>query len=132
MATPRRKNDPIQRLRGWRVKPDRATPLASIIPQVFKSQVERPYKQLVGVAEAWDTHVPPAIAEYTQLVSLQRGVLLVGVDSSARLYELDRLLRGGLESEIITSSRGAAIRQIKLTLRKPPASPPDANASRDA
>lgn len=132
MATPRRKNDPIERLRDWRVKPDRAAPLAAFLPAVFKSEVERQYKQLVGVADAWNTHVPPAIAEHTHLVSLQRGVLLVGVDSSARLYELDRLLRGGLENEIITSSRGAAIRQIKLAVRKPPASPPDANASRDS
>lgn len=127
MATPRRKNDAIQRLRGWRVTPERAAPLASIIQPLFKSQVERPYKQLVGVAEAWNTHVPPAIAEHTHLISMQRGVLLVGVDSSARLYELDRLLRGGLEGEIITSSRAAAIRQIKLTVRKSPTTSPDAS-----
>lgn len=114
MAGRRKQKDAITRLRDWRVKPDRAQSLADFLPTYFKASVERPHKQFVGLAEAWEANVPPALLGHTRLLSLTRGVLRVGVDSSARLYELDRLLRDGLERSIITSAKKSAVRQVRL------------------
>jgi hypothetical protein len=41
-------------------------------------------------------------------------VLRVSVDSSGRLYELDRLLRGGVLDELITRHKGKALRRVDL------------------
>jgi hypothetical protein len=57
------------------------------------------------------------------LESLSRGVLRVGVDSSGHRYELDRLLRQGLEKQIITGHKGATLRRIKLHVAADPQSP---------
>ena len=41
-------------------------------------------------------------------------MLRVAVDSSARLYELDRLLRSGLQKQLISQSKGPAVRRVQL------------------
>ena len=64
--------------------------------------------------ELWTELLPDEIIEHTRLDSLARSVLTVSVDSSARLYELDRLLRSGLEKQLITAHKGPAFRRVKL------------------
>jgi predicted nucleic acid-binding Zn ribbon protein len=80
----------------------------------FKQQVERPFKQLQTIVPLWEELVPVQLADHTRLESLSRGTLRVSVDSSARLYELDQLLRGGLQRELITRHKGPAFRKIQL------------------
>lgn len=80
----------------------------------FKREVARPHKQLADLVDLWAQMVPPELVGHTRLLGLARGVLRVAVDSSARLYELDRLLRGGLERELITRHKGAALHRVKL------------------
>ena len=89
----------------------------------FKQQVERPYKQLGKVIELWRELVPDTLADHTKLESLARGTLRVAVDSSARLYELDGLLRQGLKQQLISRFTGGSIRRIQLRLTD--AGPPD-------
>jgi len=76
----------------------------------FKKQIEKPYKQLGALVELWQELVPEDLAMHTKLDGLRRGVLRVTVDSSSRLYELDRLLRGGVESELVSRHRGTLLR----------------------
>ena len=80
----------------------------------FKREVEKPHKQLAKLIDLWSELVPRELAEHTRLDALQRGVLRVSVDSSAQLYELDRLLRSGLEQTLITRYAGPAFRRIRL------------------
>ena len=103
----------LNRLRQWRNRRDLDLSL-SFLKKQFDLQVRRPYKQLASVVGLWHTLVPPAVALHSRLESLDRGVLRVSVDSSSRLYELDRLLRGGLERQLITQHKGPAMRRIQL------------------
>lgn len=80
----------------------------------FKKEIQKPYKQLCQMTEVWTALVPADLLQRTRLESLSRGVLRVIVDSSSSLYELDRLLRQGLEREIITQHKGPAVRKIQL------------------
>jgi len=105
----------LNRLRGWRNRSEADLTLGFLRKQ-FKTQIEQPYKQLSSIARLWDQLVPQDLAAHTRLDSLHRGVLQVSVDSSPRLYELDRLLRGGLRNELITQHKGPALRQIRLRL----------------
>ena len=108
----------LNRLREWRNRPDKDVSL-EFLEEQFKREVEKPYKQLHAMAVIWDELVPEAMAEHVWLESLSRGVLRVAVDSSAALYELDRLLREGLEQELIRRHKGPAFRSVKLRIRKP-------------
>lgn len=102
-----------ERLRQWRKLPERDLSLRFIAEQ-FQRTVERPYRQLTSVVELWNQLVPLDLVDHTRLDSLKRGILRVRVDSSARLYELDRLLRDGLEQELIRRHKGPALRRIEL------------------
>jgi hypothetical protein len=82
--------------------------------QKFKDSVERPYKQLAAVAPLWCRLLPPELLQHTRLEGLSRGALRVAVDCSSRLYELDRLLRSGLEQQIVSTYRSPTLRRIVL------------------
>ena len=83
----------------------------------FRRDIEKPYKQLQRIVPVWRELVPDALERHTCLESFQRGVLRVAVDSSAHLYELDRLLREGLEKQLITSVKGASLRKVHLRVK---------------
>ena len=77
------------------------------------------HRQTGSFTRLWLERVPPEISRHTTLHGLTRGVLTVAVDDSAALYELDRLLRGGLDHQLIAAHSGPAFRRIKLRLVAP-------------
>jgi hypothetical protein len=103
----------LELLRRFRVWPQRDLSLG-FLTQQFKHQVKRPYRQLAGVSEAWEQLVPADLLMHTRLEGLSRGTLTVIVDSSARLYELDGLLRQGLQTRLIEACRGVSLRRVRL------------------
>ena len=70
----------------------------------------------------WPTLVPAELAGHCRLGSLVRGVLRVAVEDSAHLYDLDRLLRQGLQSRLRAAVKGPAIHRVQLLVA--PAAPP--------
>lgn len=104
-----------QKLRR-RHEPD--TSLGAFLPQQFRQQVERPFKKLGHLSELWQQRVPASILPHTRLLSLRSGVLKVAVDDPAHLYQLDRLLRGGLERELVLAQRMGTLRKVKLELAR--------------
>lgn len=113
MTDPRERH--LEHLRSRRTRPDPDQSLQFLQKQ-FKQQVEKPYKQLGDLAELWQSLVPEDLRRHTRLESFQRGTLRVAVDSSARLYALDRLLREGLKTTLIQQHQGAALRKVQLRL----------------
>jgi hypothetical protein len=103
----------LNRLRQFRNRPTADLSLRFMADQ-FKKQVEKPYKQLGNLGQLWSQLLPQELAGHTRLESFSQGVLRVGVDSSAHLYALDRLLRQGLQNELITRHTGKAIRRVQL------------------
>ncbi len=82
----------------------------------FEREVGKPMRQLGQLAELWTQQVPEALASRTRLVGLSRGVLHVEADDSATVYELDRLLRGGLERELLLAFKGPSLRRVRVVL----------------
>lgn len=115
MLTPQAADKRLARLRGFRNRPAPDLSLRFLGEQ-FKRDVQRPYQQLHAISDLWRQHIPAALLPHTRLDSLQRGTLRVTVDSSAHLYELDRLLRGGLHQRLIIEHKGPALRKIKLVV----------------
>ena len=103
----------LNKIRHWRNRPERDLSLG-FMQDDFKRDVQKPFKQLAQMAEVWATLVPAQLQQRTRLESLSRGVLRVVVDSSSSLYELDRLMRQGLQRDIIVAHKGPAVRKIQL------------------
>jgi hypothetical protein len=122
-------NDYLQRLRGWRTKADPDLSLGFLKGQ-FQREVARPFKQLGVLAELWQQLVPAELVAHTRLEGLSRGALRVVVDSSVRLYELDRLLRAGLERQLLAAAKHAVVRRVQLRIGplEPPAEAPRGGA----
>ena len=111
----RQGDDRLKRLREHRVWAERDLSLG-FLPGQFQREVARPFKQLAPLAELWQQLVPADLARHARLERLKGGVLHVAVDSSAHLYELDRLMRQGLERELVRAAKGAPLRRVKLSL----------------
>lgn len=88
------------------------------VKDLFKRDIQKPFKQLQIITPIWEVHLPDDLLEHTRLESYARGVLHVTVDSSARLYQLDRQLRSGLQKSINRELQGQApiIKRVKLVV----------------
>ena len=103
----------LDRLRQSRSLPHPDLSLGFLTEQ-FKRDVAKPYKQLGDLAVLWAELLPAALVQRSRLVGLSRGVLHVEVDNAAAHFEIDRLLRGGMQKRLIQSHKGAAMRKIQL------------------
>jgi len=108
----------LERVRDIRRQKQPDHSLAFLKPY-FQKQVAKPYKQMAGVTELWRQLVPPNLLAHTRLKGLTRNVLHVGVDSSAHLYDLDRLLRSGLEDRLRRNVTTRTLRRVQLKLVEP-------------
>lgn len=84
------------------------------LAQQFKKDVAKPYKQLGDLSALWQQLLPAKLVDKSRLVGLSRGVLHVEADNAAASYEIDRLLRAGLQKQLIQSHKGPAFRKVQL------------------
>ena len=103
----------LDQLRKSRSLPTRDLSLGFLSEQ-FNREVAKPYQQLGDLAVLWRELVPPALVERSRLIGLSRGVLHVEVDNPAAHFEIDRLLRGGLQKQLIQSHKGPAFRRVSV------------------
>lgn len=103
----------LERLQKSRSLPNRDLSLGFLAEQ-FKREVAKPYKQLGDLAALWRDLVPSALVERSRLIGLSRGVLHVEVDNPAAHFEIDRLLRSGLQKQLIQGHRGPAFRKVQI------------------
>ena len=112
--------DPVRDLDGLLASQRRYRPPRDLgVREAFErlaGDAERQHRRVGVLVEVWSREVPAALLPHTRLVSFQRGILTVGVDDSATLYELDRLLRSGLDATLIAAHRASGLRRIKLAL----------------
>jgi hypothetical protein len=99
----------IARLRELRVKPQRDLTITDLV-RTYAKQASSTNKKLGELIELWEQHVPAALASRTTLISLRAGTLHVAVNDASTGYELDRLLREGLEQTLRSSFRGTLAR----------------------
>jgi hypothetical protein len=108
-------NHRLQRLRGFRNRPEPDLTLGFLARQ-FKHEVAKPHKQLGALAEAWMRLTPMELLPFTRLDGYGRGTLRVSVTDSAKLYELDRLLREGMQQRLAVESKTPTLRRVKLSV----------------
>jgi len=86
------------------------------LTEQFKREVEKPYQQLGDLAELWRELVPERLIAHCRLVGLSRGTLHVEAAHAAAHFEIDRLLRSGLQTDLIKRHKGPAFRRVQVKL----------------
>ncbi|MSR69360.1 MAG: hypothetical protein EXS17_03335 [Phycisphaerales bacterium] len=96
-----------------------AIPTDSIRNEVsrFRTDIERRSERFGNAAEVWARLIPEQVRSDTRLSGLAGGTLTVVTGSAATSYALDRLLRGGIDHEILTATNGKIIR-VKMRVGK--------------
>ncbi len=107
--------DESQLRRVWenRQPRQRMSPLSDPLGHLMEHRLAKRVRQIGLVSVVWDECIPDYIRDHTALVSFARGTLTVAVDSAAHRYELQHLLRGGLEGAVRERLPGA-LNRIKL------------------
>lgn len=104
--------DPIRQIETFRENRQsrqRDLTIRSLIEGTAAS-AKRSHRQLGAIIDLWEQLVPRQLADHATIAGLRGGTLHVTVDSSAIAYDLDRLLRGGLEQQIREQYRGTLLR----------------------
>jgi hypothetical protein len=106
MSTPTQQ---LEKLRRHRSRPGKDWTIGNIIADMHHES-RRTHKRFGELVEIWEHLIPADVAVHTSLSNLRAGILHVSVDSSSAAFELDRLLRSGVESEIRRKFRGTVVR----------------------
>lgn len=99
----------LQHLQALRGRKPRDLGIGRLI-EAAEENATRTHKRLGELIELWQELLPADVASRTALSGVQRGVLQVRVDSAATAFEVDRLLRSGLEKELRSRYRGSFVR----------------------
>mgnify|MGYP001822866991 CR=1 FL=1 len=86
--------DPLARLRGFRVRADRAQGVGEDCGMLMRSlkKVSRDQSKIV---EAWEAGAPDDVRGIAWVHGLKGGKLEIGVEHAAGRYLVDRWMRGG-------------------------------------
>lgn len=99
----------LDRLRQWRTRPDYDFSVQALVNRVA-AEATRHHRRLGAAIDAWEQLVPPHLAALTRVDTLRSGTLQVVAANASAAFELDRLLRAGLDRELGRASNGAVAR----------------------
>lgn len=94
----------------------KANRLGDALARVLSKKGLREGLRLEGVRQKWRQAVGEDLAARTRVVSFQRGVLRVEVQSSALLQELASIYKEGLTRSLATGDSPLAVRDIHFRL----------------
>jgi len=104
----------LETLRGWRVRGSAGTPAAGDFERVERI-VTRTGARLGEFIDAWEDLLPARLRNETRVSNYRAGTVHVTVSSSGPLYEIDRLLREGLEADLRRRVKGT-LAKVRLTV----------------
>ena len=78
------------------------------------SRVKEPEDVLASLRRVWVDRVPAELREHVRVEAVSRGALRVAVDSSCTLDRLARMLRGGLQRELVAATEAGAVHRVRL------------------
>ena len=99
----------IENLRRARAAPDVDLSIAATIRQTAET-ASRTHRRLGELIDLWSELIPADLAQRTQVKALRGGVAYIDVETAPDLYEIDRLLRDGVEAEMRRRFGGSLIR----------------------
>ncbi len=104
----------LERLRQRRARFDADASIGGLVSGVAQ-RAEQTQRRLGALTDVWESLVPAEIVARTRLTGLRAGVARVVVDCASTAYELDRMLRGGMEQQLRRRFRGTLMR-IRISI----------------
>ncbi|HAW95445.1 MAG: hypothetical protein CMJ33_03615 [Phycisphaerae bacterium] len=89
----------LRRIAPYRRKWDPDTSISGLVEST-KKVAKRNEGRLATLTEAWDRLVPEQLTSACRFGEVRGGTITILVESSPAKYELDRLLKSGLEAEL--------------------------------
>jgi hypothetical protein len=102
----------IERLRQHRAIKGKDVSITNLVAATAEDAAKT-QKKMGELIALWEELIPPKLAAQSKFTGLRNGVLQVTAASSSVMYEIDRLLRQGIEEQIRSRHRGSLSR-IKL------------------
>ena len=101
---PRTPRDALDRLRGYRVRPDRARSIEDEINRQI-GDIKKISRTESAAIDAWNTAAPDEVTEHCRVGGMKAGKLIVLAPGSAQRYLADRWLRSGGLGELQALAR---------------------------
>ncbi len=106
--------DEIRRLQALRGRPERETSISPLVAGKA-AEARRAERGLGSFVDLWEGVMPQELALRTRVTGLRGGVVQVTVDSSSTAWELDRLLREGLQEQL-RRAYGRTLLRVRITV----------------
>jgi hypothetical protein len=106
--------DHLQRLRAYRGRRERDDSIVGLVQRIA-TDASTTQRKLGRFIDLWERLVPRDLASRSRVIAMRRGVVSIAVDSSSTMYELDRMLRGGLEQDLRREFQSAVVR-VRLSV----------------
>ena len=104
----------IEQLRKHRQRRERDLSISSLVG-AMGDDARRTQRRLGALIDLWSELVPEELEKHSRVVGMRGGVAAVHCDSASTKYELDRLLRQGLEQEL-RKRYASTLTKIKLSI----------------
>ncbi len=104
----------IEQLRRHRQRRERDLSIAQLVG-AMADDARRTQRRLGALIDLWSQMVPRELEKHSRVVGVRGGVAAVQCDSASTKYELDRLLRQGLEQEL-RMRYPSTLTKIRLTV----------------
>ena len=104
----------IENLREWRSRKGRDLSILGAVEGI-QTSARHSHRKLGELIDLWNELLPGDLARASRLRGIRGGLLQVEVESSAKLYEIDRRLREGLLRELRSRYHGKLVR-VKIRL----------------
>jgi len=106
----------LLQLRQLRQRKERDHTIAPAIVSISE-QIRTSDRKLTQLVELWRELVPEHLQHHATPTRVHSGVLHVEVDCAATAYEVDRLMRGGVEQTLRSRYNGTLLR-VKCSQKK--------------
>lgn len=110
--------DPLGRLRGFRVRPERARDLSGDM-QIQMKTLRKVSKTESALLQAWSAAAPDQLAQSCVPIGIRSGRLEIRVPNAAIKFQADRWLRSGGLAEVSALAK-VPIAGVRLCIKSAP------------
>ena len=69
---------------------------------------------MAPLRQVWRARVPVELQAHVRMEAVSRGALRIAADSSCALDRLARILRGGLQRELVAATEAGVVHRVRL------------------
>ena len=104
----------LERMRPFRARHDRDVSMEGAL-QSLERQLREQHNAVGDIIDVWNELAPPAVRDIAIIAGVSQGTLTIAVATSGASYELSRMLRDGLERDMM-KRLPARVKRIRVRI----------------